>query len=89
MTIEEFIEWEMQEAQTERSIQFLRQAFPAPLNEESILARNLDDQKRQAKRNFIRKKFFEEYKKPSAKQDKDLQRQIAKGFESALSKLFK
>lgn len=89
MTIEEFIEWEMQEEQTERSIQNLRKAFTAPLNEESILARNLDDQKRQAKRNIIRKKFFEEYKKQSAKQDKDLQRQIAKGFESALSKLFK
>ena len=89
MTIEEFIEWEMQEEQTERSIQFLRQAFPAPLNEESILVRNLDDQKRQARRNFIRKKFFEEYKKSSANQDKELQKQIAKGFESALSKLFK
>ena len=89
MTIEEFIEWEMQEEQTERSIQFLRQMFPAPLNEESILARNLDDQKRQARRNFIRKKFFEEYKKSSANQDKELQKQIAKGFESALSKLFK
>ena len=89
MTIEEFIEWEMQEEQTERSIQFLRQAFPAPLNEESIFARNLDDQKRQAKRNFIRKKFFEEYKKSSANQDKDLQKQITKSFESALSKLFK
>lgn len=89
MTIEEFIEWEMQEEQTERSIQFLRQAFPAPLNEESILARNLDDQKRQARRNFIRKKFFEEYKKSSANQDKDLQKQITKSFESALSKLFK
>lgn len=89
MTIEEFIEWEMQEEQTERSIQNLRKAFTTPLNEESILARNLDDQKRQARRNFMRKKFFEEYKKQSAKQDKDLQRQIAKGFESALSKLFK
>ena len=89
MTIEEFIEWEMQEAQTERSIQFLRQAFPAPLNEESILARNLDDQKRQARRNFMRKKFFEDYKKSSANQDKDLQKQITKSFESALSKLFK
>lgn len=89
MTIEEFIEWEMQEEQTERSIQDLRKAFTAPLNEESILARNLDDQKRQAKRNMIRKQFFREYKKSSANQDKNLQRQIAKGFESALSKLFK
>ena len=89
MKIEEFIEWEMQEEQTERSIQFLRQMFPAPLNEESILVRNLDNQKRQARRNFIRKKFFEEYKKYSANQDKNLQKQIAKGFESALSKLFK
>lgn len=89
MTIEEFIEWEMQEEQTERSIQFLRQSFPAPPNEESILARNLDDQKRQARRNFMRKKFFEEHKKSSANQDKDLQKQITKSFESALSRLFK
>ena len=89
MTIEEFIEWEMQEEQTERSIQDLRKAFTAPLNEESILARNLDDQKRQANRSFIRKKFFEEYKKSSAKREQDLIKQITTGVESALSKLFK
>ena len=89
MTVEEFIEWEMQEEQTERSIQNLRKAFNAPLNEESIFARNLDDQKRQAKRNFISKKFFEEYTKSSANRDKDLTKQMTKGIESALSKLFK
>ena len=89
MTIEEFIEWEMQEEQTERSIQNLRKAFTAPVNEESILSRNLDDQKRQAKRNMIRKQFFREYKNSSAKREKDLIKQITTGVESALSKLFK